>query len=664
MKTSKIFSALAAGAILVGLWSCSDEKTYSPTPEEKGDAVYFSDAEPTEVEITNGASQVSVQLFRSKATDELTVQLETTITEANGDPTTNIFDPTTQVTFPVGVTSIPVPIEVTFADVTPEEKYKMKMKILGEHTSKYGLSEQTFTIIYSPWTDYKPFKGSEPALVTMSGPLDFDEKPIPVYESKSLVLDRKKFQFGDYECPELQDENKWQSLCNGNNGTIFVDTLEYIDEDKAVNAIRFEPMSLNIDYNNEDIQYTDVYTYVTEINPGAIPEGASPEDFKSMSGYIIDQGLFVVNAIYYTASGIVMQQDDYYQLPGFPDYALTVNYDGIVIPTDTNEEEIEISIHRTEDVFSYAYKLCDGKLTQAQATKEAESLINNEDYPLYYDETSKFRFILHDSGYYTVVAVGYNKDGKYACRTAYAFEYKRIVPYTWRSIGLCEYTDGFIYPYYSSMEPETWDTEVEQSTVNPGLIRLVNPYRYRNGGWPYADPNYDLKGNYYIEINFEDKEMVYVNQAPLGIMMSERNGEMYVWSRADEALKGGTRPATIKRWGYFGEMDADQCITFPGASLLIAWGGMRDDAGNLDWSYTNLTPDFKLKDATPADYDAELKKTGPFYLSLKGKDLSPKAPRNVVRRNGETREVKLHQSYKAERKNIYNAVPTDKVKRR
>ena len=117
MKTSKIFSALAAGAILVGLWSCSDEKTYSPTPEEKGDAVYFSDAEPTEVEITNGASQVSVQLFRSKATDELTVQLETTITEANGDPTTNIFDPTTQVTFPVGVTSIPVPIEIGRAHV-------------------------------------------------------------------------------------------------------------------------------------------------------------------------------------------------------------------------------------------------------------------------------------------------------------------------------------------------------------------------------------------------------------------------------------------------------------------------------------------------------------------------------------------------------------------
>lgn len=666
MNTKKLYTTLAAGALLLGLWSCSDDNSYTANTDTSGDDVYFSKNEPAEVEITNGASQVSVMLYRAKADGELTVNLQTTITDAEGNPTTNIFDPTTIVTFADGETNVAVPIQVVFSAVTPEEKYTMKMKIENEKASTYGMTERDFILLYSPWTDYKPYKGSEPALVTMSGLRNFEDNPIPVYESKSIVKDQKKFQFGDYDCPDLQEEeSRWQALCNYNNGTIVVDTLVYIDEDETVNDIRFEPMSLNIDYNGEDLKYTDVYTYVSEINPAAMPEGATPEDFKGMSGFIAESGLFVVNAIYYTESRMVMQENDYFQLPGFAEYTLTASYDGIVIPSDTNEEEVEYSIHRSEDVFSYAYKLCEGRLTEEQASAEAESLINNEDYELYYDLTSTFRTILHDSGYYTIVAVGYNEAGEYVCRTATAFNYKRIVPYTWRSIGLCEYTDGFIYPFYSSMEPETWDTEVEQSTVNPNVIRLVNPYRYRTGGWPYAEPNYDLKGNYYIEINFEDKEMVYIKQAPLGIMMNERNGEIYVWSRTDQLVEQGLSTSFIKRRGYQGKMDADQCITFPGASLLTAWGGMRDDAGNLQWEFSNLTPGFDINPNTNPnpDYNGELKKTGPFYLSLKGKDLSPKAPRNV-RGKGVNKEVKLNQSYKSERKNVFNIVPTDKLKRR
>lgn len=619
MRINKIYSAFAAAAVLMGAAACTDKVDYQPTPAYTGQNVYFSSELGDELRIATDATSFTVPIYRQGDTSELTVGLEATIVDDEGQPTAGIFTVPTQVTFPEGATDVEIPFGVELAQITPEMRYVLNIKIAGEDKTPYGLTDMTYTVLYSPWTALEKYdEDGMPALVTISVLSDYVDRPLPVYVSHSLANmslpeDKRamRFQFGDYDCIDLQPvEDAQEDWCNGYNAVI--------DYDPVTGFLTMEPTPTNIDYGGKEIYCTDVYTYVTKVNPAAAGD-TDPSRFQGLSQYLVDRGLIGLNAIWYTESGILQQEYDYYQLPGFKSYTLRAEYTG-TRTTVKGDEYALVEVYRSDDVASFAYELQRGALTTEQASALADKIEANTDAELYYDQTTTFEFQLRQPGTFTMVLVGYDEDGQRVAASKYEFDYKPAIPYNWNSVGVAEYTDGFMYCMYNGLDAMTWDVEVEQSSDNPGIIRMVNPYKSAN--YPYTSPSQDLPGNAFITLNIEDPAGVYVLPSPQNIQWSSQDGEISFSSQAgNNIVENGMTLASQKRKGLCGTLDADDVITFPGGALTISFSKVQDGV----WHLTNFDMNLPHDSSKPADMAAQLKSTGEFYLDLSSLKLAGKS---------------------------------------
>ena len=150
MKITKILSALAA-IIMLAAGACSDEVKYDPAPAYTGDEVYFKLDEIGTLMIEPQATSVSFHLYRVNKNGELTVGLESTVTNPSGESVAEIFNVPTSVTFPDGQNAVEVPVGIVFSAVTAEMKYTLDVKIVGE--------EQTPT---APPPEPSPFSTAPP----------------------------------------------------------------------------------------------------------------------------------------------------------------------------------------------------------------------------------------------------------------------------------------------------------------------------------------------------------------------------------------------------------------------------------------------------------------------------------------------------------------------
>lgn len=630
MKINKLYSILAGTALVLGLGACDEKVEYTPTPEYTGHNVYFDKDMPSNIAIGVDATSFDVDIYRVGSDSELTVGLIGSITDQDKNPMTQAFSIPTQVTFPKGETQATISIGVNLADIEMEYKYLLDIAINDDEESPYGLNAIAAEVSYSPWSEYEPYGEGEHALVTMSMLVDFDDRPIPVYVSHSLANEKLRYQFGDWDCDDLQPiESAQEDFCNGSNATLIYDP--------TTGYLTMPPVNLNISVSGSDLYITDVYTYVTEVNPGAA--GDIPvENFQPLSGYDEDYGLFYVNTIWYVDGGILGQAYEYFQLPGFKDYYLKFDYYASLCPLG-GDEYAEVSAYKSEDVASYCYKMVPGALTNAEALEICNELLDDDEPDLIYDTETTLEFLLHKAGDYTIVAVGFDEAGADVLKTKYTFNFQPVVYYPWESIGVAEYTDGFMYAMYGSLNPMTWDVEVERGTDDPNLIRLVNAYKSEN--YPYTGEDKDLRGNSYITINIEDPECVYITPSELKIQWSANDGAISVSSLAGNNILAGQDPGRQKRLGYAGKI-VDNAITFPGATLLISYSKYNDG----EW----ITTGYDL-DVPEDDMAAQLKGTSPFYLDLSTLDMSPKA----------SVPARIYKANKASKVDITKRVPTSKV---
>ncbi len=95
-------------------------------------------------------------------------------------------------------------------------------------------------------------------------------------------------------------------------------------------------------------------------------------------------------------------------------------------------------------------------------------------------------------------------------------------PAEWESRGTADFTDPWYYPLYQVAEPQTWEVAVEENAANPGVFRLVNPYK--EGVCPDG-PNYD--GDKYMVIDCADANCVLIEPQYLGIDRDEDGEHRY-----------------------------------------------------------------------------------------------------------------------------------------
>ncbi len=164
----------------------------------------------------------------------------------------------------------------------------------------------------------------------------------------------------------------------------------------------------------------------------------------------------------------------------------------------------------------------------------------------------------------------------------------------WVSLGIGEYTEDvvasfFIVEGYTNLVV-TYPVEIQESSLQPGLYRLVNPY---GTDYPYTGivgMPYDA-GNHYLVINASDADGVYIDMQDVGFWSADY-GEMYVYSQAayymDEA---GYTLQDAKNWALTGTL-RDGVITFPAQMVLVYFPYYSDILyyGNLSEAFRVVLP--------------------------------------------------------------------------
>lgn len=589
MKLNKLFCYLMGAMLLIGTPSCTDEVEYTPAGQFTGLNVFFTSA-TSSVSLPENATEISVELLRGEASEALTANLSSSVFDNEGTELSDVFSVPSSVSFVAGEEKATITIGVNFANVVADTPYKINISIDGEDTTPYGPTSTAVTVSYSPWSPMNRYAGNDDYSTVTVSILGL-ETEVATYYSESLIKPVTLFQFGDYDCPELNDnEESWTYVASGMNYEVTLDN--------TTNYVTLTPTPI-ANFNVTNIGQrtgwmTDIYTYVSEINPGYIANvpNVTAEDFKGASKYNPETGLFEINTICYIPEGVLEDTYDYIQLPGFAHYEVVFNVVGNFVD-QTGAESVIISAYKSEDLNSYTYEVYPGKLTDNEIAEKVAEIQANEDAVLYTDLTKTIQLMLTEEGPYTIVAVGYDKNTNKIYETSFEFTFSTVkADSPWVSIGTCLYTDDFVASAYNNMGGDTWEVEIEENKDENGYYRLVNPYK----SWIEmmgAPQNY-LDGDYYLYINASDPEGVYIPESPLGFIIDPADGQFIAYSMAARYLEAGNPLDAIKQAGYCGEI-VDGVITFPTKSLLMSF---ENDAS---WYYANVNGYFSVVlDGSPA----------------------------------------------------------------
>lgn len=250
------------------------------------------------------------------------------------------------------------------------------------------------------------------------------------------------------------------------------------------------------------------------------------------------------------------------------DYSFTCN------SALTRSGYVPLKITAGRDIVSMKYIVVDGQIEDADWVWEQvlgiiDGSIQSEvfDDLTYDDKLAKNTGILKvygTTGYHTVIAVGYDAKGQdwsyfWWYFPVYAFDATR----TWTSLGMGTYTDDYFATLFS-LDPETWEVEVQQCNEDPTVIRMVYPYDakfvYNEDGDYATDKSYD------IEINIPDNDHVYILPQDIGVDWGY--GMICVMSDpAIDIAMGATVAECVESGLEFGTY-ADGIITFPVKGLV------------------------------------------------------------------------------------------------
>lgn len=634
MNINKIFSSLLGGVLLMGVSACTDEVEYTPAESVAADGVYLSISETNVVDIPTDANEVSIMLYRVNADDELTVGLSGQVLDAEGSPADAVFSVPTEVTFPKGATEVPIEIGVVFGDVTPEEEYTLNLKVNTDAGNPYGVTEREYIITYAPWSEWELYADGKEgyATVTLSVFLKGTAE-LPLYERKSLVNENKiQYMFPDPLSLDLDDPEfdvlkdcDWYYIFNiDKTKTITIDgkqcyrvTTNIVDTQKpyAGGEARLFACAWSI--------FADLLG-APEANIDALLER---NNFKQ-SYFDADAGLISVYTLMVAVDGAdVYPQSHAYEyvlLPGFHDYWIELAYLGNFVDESKSESAV-VEVTRCPDIASYAYECVKGEPTAAEVKQIVEDIKANTEAQLIFDENTNLMFQLSENGTYTIVVVGYDEGGNAVYDTSYTFEYNTVMQESeWESIGWASYTDGFfINPWYNpTMGGQTWDVEIEEHKDRAGYFRIVNPY----AEWPI---NLSVGGalidskKYYLYINAEDPDGVYIEDSNsginLGIATGDQTGYSILGSMAYMFIQAGNPFELVKQNGWCGTLK-NGIITFDAGTLTYAESEYNEGKA----IYANLDPNNPIYENPKMENPDWFFGTGRFKVDMSSIERAPR----------------------------------------
>lgn len=462
---SSILAVLALGAALTSCNETSDV-TYVPGAQDPG--AFFASNIETAIVVAEDATSAEIQINR---TSDL-------ITEANISAVddSKLFTIPGTVVFDEGKGVAPLTITFDPNKLELGKSYPVKLSIAN--ASNYGQGVCEFVIIRGAAATTEKF-GEGTGSYTFANYWKGTMTDVPVYKTynpnnpdKDVVITFKNILPPTEEVPPTDI-------------TIHIADMTP-DEDGNVD-ISVEPVYV-LEDNNGKVYYTDAYTWL--VNAGR-PDLA--ERFKGLSTYNVNTGLFTIMSVYYLpekgATASYGQEYEYLQMDGFPNYEVSVTYNGFLSKPDGSYQALA-TVVSGEDVATVRAGLVFGN--------NVELLIKN----LTGEDDSKFvefeggiekevRLSFEEAGTYTLGAVTFDAKGEAQMLDYTTFE----VAFSndnadWTSLGNTDFGDGWILSAYLKPEYTVLDAlypvEIQRNKKDANLYRLIEPWGSNS---PLADLN-------------------------------------------------------------------------------------------------------------------------------------------------------------------------------
>ena len=551
----KYYSILLMALVtMAGLVSCSDSEDYTPASAPTGAQVFFSNELPSQRNLSFDETTFTIPVNRYVTDGALTVNLSHT-------DKTGFYTIPSSVTFAAGESVANIEVTYDVANMEYNNYVPDTISIASEENiTPYGASNYAFSAgaaltwkslgtgkYIDTWFEHE-------ASVEI---LQCEQQP----NKFRVVTPYKGFDDGYFDMSGETDEYLELTVMQPGNSLsgieITRDDLVYFP-DYYTGAIHpnyddvvclLHPSRFN-SYTSEDV---GAYNRVLEFDENGVPARIQLAPYYYM---------FSVGGWNQT------QYDDVISIyfPGNDpkDYALDVTYTGKFINV-AEEYFAMFSLAFGADVDEVKYAL----VSSADADATIEGIANGSISAESTTKGGNYQLPVAESGRYAIVAVAFD-GGEAVASTSTSFKFEVGAPEVWNSLGIGLYTEGVLCELYGA-PAITYEVEIEESQDRPGVYRLVNPY---GEGFPYNDPgDWDDSKAYYIEVNAQDPDGVFIEQQASGLNWGD--GEFVIQSLGSYYIDNGYDFDTVKNAGLFGTL-TDGVITFPAEGLLgtlIGYGG-------------------------------------------------------------------------------------------
>lgn len=400
MKYITKFILMGIVAVAGLLSACTSSDDFEPGPKDSGAQVYFPNTIPSEFNVGDDESSVTIPVRRVVTDAALTVNILASIEQGQE----GILNIPSSVSFEAGSDLANLVITFNRSALVDGTEYKASLLLNDEQNlTQYGNNMIDITIIPWPWEELGTGKYRDGWLCGL-----FEGNLVEL----DVTIHKHKSQEGVYMVEEMF-------------GWTFMTEFFGATQSELSGQFSYTPTNITIDCSDPaNVKIAKQYTGITEgvYNYGDfLIESAAPGTFVNGVITFPEDG---INAYMtgYSSNPLPTNPDDTFRimLPDaeITDYTLTAAYSGMLVNSDNSSASAVIDFTYGADVTGIHYVIAEGDVEASAATLAAqiangtaENILSVEDFTVGAGSVS-VKADLANPGLYTVVALPLDKENK------------------------------------------------------------------------------------------------------------------------------------------------------------------------------------------------------------------------------------------------------------
>lgn len=400
MKYITKFLLMGIVAVAGLLSACTSSDDFEPGPKDSGAQVYFPNTIPSEFNVGDDESSVTIPVRRVVTDEALTVNILASIEQGQE----GILNIPSSVSFEAGSDLANLVITFNRSALVDGTEYKASLLINDEQNlTQYGNYMIDITIIPWPWEELGTGKYRDGWLCGL-----FEGNLVEL----DVTIHKHKSQEGVYMVEEMF-------------GWTFMTEFFGATQSQLSGQFSYTPTNITIDCSDPaNVKIAKQYTGITEgvYNYGDfLIESAAPGTFVNGVITFPEDG---INAYMtgYSSDPLPTNPDGTFRimLPGaqITDYTLTAAYGGMLVNSDNSSASAVIDFTYGADVTGIHYVIAEGDVEASAATLAAqiangtaENILSVEEFTAGAGSVS-IKADLTTPGHYTVVALPLDKENK------------------------------------------------------------------------------------------------------------------------------------------------------------------------------------------------------------------------------------------------------------